>query len=737
MPLRFVTGREIAIDGQVLRLVDKIRVGGEEAWLAKRLKDGSAQTHSVAQMEELYVAGRLVAHDDEGVGTPFQRATRARDRRTPRDVLRPAARERRDFRRSFLRLVQSRLPPGAAHAKLPAMDGTAPMTLLQKVLADASRELGRAKPVSPATYYRWKELAPEGSGSRALDGDFSLRGARHEAQGLVKQAALGEMQRLFDEAANRRRTDRPPEVTMAAIRQATRARLDVLRMLHPGLAGKIKDPCHASYHNWIKEIPAVTRAVAQHGQVRTRQMFRFVRGHDRPEAAFDKVEYDETKLPFFFFDEDHAIPLGRATLCWFLDVYSHGVCGFYLGFEPASDLTMTSAMRHCCLPKTYVRHDYPGIENEWLMRGIPRRVVVDNSKPAWGRTAEALAHELDMDWDFTPVRQPYLKPIVEGMFKILNTDLLREIPGFVLSRDIDAQDYDPAVNGCLGIRHFLYILHKWLLDLYHSRRQAWLGCSPNERYLEGTRNVEPGLIDRASDLEALFGIVRKGRLDHRGIVYEGIRYRSDELQALRLRDGAVQAVDVKVNPSDLHRVHVLDRRERIWVPATAERPSYAAGMSLHRHALIRKFAANKYNRRDEDILAQAQQDLSQLIRASYKDALSIQASALTARALGVGTQNILGGIDHDGLLQAPTGPFAGKAANPWQAPAGRGGQTAPLQPQSADTATCTSRRRLQPNGTAQPGPEPSRRRVRPKLQADLSLRCVNGGQSSRDAGEDG
>ena len=120
---------------------------------------------------------------------------------------------------------------------------------------------------------------------------------------------------------------------MAAIRQATRARLGVLRMLHPGLAGKIKDPCHASYHNWIKEIPAVTRAVATHGQVRTRQMFRFVRGHDRPEAAFDKVEYDETKLPFFFFDEDHAIPLRRATLCWFLDVYSHGVCGFYLGFE--------------------------------------------------------------------------------------------------------------------------------------------------------------------------------------------------------------------------------------------------------------------------------------------------------------------------------------------------------------------------------------------------------------------
>ncbi len=43
MPLRFVTGREIAIDGQVLRLVDRIRVGGEEAWLAKRLKDGSTQ----------------------------------------------------------------------------------------------------------------------------------------------------------------------------------------------------------------------------------------------------------------------------------------------------------------------------------------------------------------------------------------------------------------------------------------------------------------------------------------------------------------------------------------------------------------------------------------------------------------------------------------------------------------------------------------------------------------------
>ncbi len=735
MPLRFVTGREIAIDGQVLRLVDRIRVGGEEAWLAKRLKDGSTQTHSAAQMDELYVAGRLIAHDDEGERTQSQRETRARERRTPRDLLRPAARERRDFRRSFLRMVQSRLPPGAVHAKLSAVDGAAPMTVLQKVLAETSRELGRAKAVSPATYYRWMGLAPGELESRALDGDFSLRGAQSEAQSLVKQAALGEMQRLFDEAGDRRRTGGPPEVTMRAIRQATRTRLGVLRMLHPGLAGKIKDPCHASYHNWLKEIPAVTRAIALHGHVRTKQMFRFVRGHDRPEAAFDKVEYDETKLPFFFFDEDHAIPLGRATLCWFLDVYSHGVGGFYLGFEPASDLTMTSAMRHCCLPKTYVKHDYPGVENEWLMRGIPRRVVVDNSKPAWGKTAEALAHDLDMDWDFTPVRQPYLKPIVEGMFKILNTDLLREIPGFVLSRDIDAQDYDPAVNGCLGIRHFLYILHKWLLDLYHSRRQAWLGCSPNERYLEGTRNVEPGLIDRASDLEALFGVIRKGRLDHRGVVYEGIRYRSDELQALRLRDGAIQTVDVKVNPSDLHRVHVLDRRERMWVPAAAERQSYAAGMSLHRHALIRKFATNKYNRRDEDILAQAQHDLSQLIRASYKDALSIQASAMMARALGVGTQNILGGIDHDGLLQAPTGPFTGKAANPWQVPAVHTGQTAPPQP--ADMATCASGQRSQSDGTAQPSPEPPPRRRRPKLQADLSLRSVKDDQSTLAAKENG
>jgi len=204
---------------------------------------------------------------------------------------------------------------------------------------------------------------------------------------------------------------------------------------------------------------------------------------------------------------------------------------------------------------------------------------------------------------------------------------------------------------------------------------------------------------------------------------------------LRLRDGAVQAVDVKVNPSDLHRVRVLDRRERMWVPATAERPSYAAGMSLHRHALIRKLAANKYNRRDEDILAQAQQDLSQLIRASYKDALSIQTSAMMARALGVGTQNILSGLDHDGLLPAPAGPFAGKAANPWQVPTGRGGQIAPPQP--ADAAACPLERQSQPDGTVLPSPEPPERRRRPKLQADLSLRSVKRAQSGLAVEEDG
>ena len=456
-------------------------------------------------------------------------------------------------------------------------------------------------------------------------------------------------------------------------------------------------------------------------------MFRYVKGHDEPEGALDHVEYDECDAPFYFFDENTGDPLGRGTLCWFLDVYSHSVVGFYVGFEPAGDLTMMSAAKHACLPKTYVKSEYPGIANDYIQHGVFKMIRIDNSKQGWGRSAAALAKALDCDWDWCPSRTPYFKAIVEGLFRILNKSLLENLPGFVLPKELGRSDYDPAVDGCIGFRRFLHIFHKWLIDIYHPGFQTFLGTSPNGKWQTGTEQVSPGLLDASSDTKTLFGIEREGRLDHRGVVYENLRYR-DGLQPLRLMSGDVLKVRVKVDPSDLAYVHVWDTRNEVWLPARSDRPDYATGMSLHRHQIHMTQALVRYKRSDVEACARARDDIRQLITQSLGQYDSVRLNSALARYEGVGTDNVFANLGHDGKLGALTGPFAGQTLGPRISAPNNGSSTTENLGREIGPSHGESRAGEQPPGAQVPN-EPPRdvppplppRRPRKTLTGDLSL----------------
>lgn len=685
--LRLRAGAEVDLDGRPVRLVEKVDVDGRPAWLVRCLRDGVGRTIAVADLHAMYTdADRLALRVDPGEGTEVQRAARARRARLARADLPEAARVRGDTRKKFLRMVAERSVPGAMHAALPAKEaGGERRTVLEAILADVSAELGRGRPVSPATYYRWLKLGGPDGDDPALMGDHWMTGNRNQSHPRVKSIALGEMRRLLDEGADQAGVGKAPGLSMKRVKRTIEKRLGVERERDPERAGELALPSDATLYNWWNLFPAFDRAVAKRGRAWARHQYRHVRGRERPEAAFDVVEYDETTLPFYFFDEEHQVPLGRATLSWFVCTYSHAVGGFYVGFEPAGDLVMMSAMRHCCTPKTYMKTEYgDAIQHPWLMCGLPRKITVDNSRPAWGKSAAVVADALDIDWDWAPVRTPWFKPIVEGMFKLLNESLLRDLPGFVLPREIDRSDYDPAKNGCIGLRHFVFILHKWLAEEYHARPQDWLGCSPNQRWIQGTRDHEPGLLPRGSDLKRLFGVVREGRLDHRGLVYENLWYR-EGLEVLRRRSGHALTVQVKIDPSDLGCVHVFDKSTETWLPAAAERRAYATGLSLHRHLLVRKHTVKKHGRDDEALYEQGARDLHDFIARALQDAAGIRARTLMARAQGVGTQHLFGNLDHDGRLGPLTGPFAGQALNPL-APQGRAALPPPAHAPAASPA---------------------------------------------------
>jgi putative transposase len=293
------------------------------------------------------------------------------------------------------------------------------------------------------------------------------------------------------------------------------------------------------------------------------------------------------------------------------------------------------------------------------MGGIGRRFTYDNSLQAHGHSIEEMTLELDSAYDFTPSRSPWVKSLVERTIDITNDTFLREMPGYVLPfRDkIDAHDYDPTKNAIIGFRHFLWLWHHWLLTVYHLLPpRSGMKMSINDRWLEGTRHIRPTFLERSSDLNLLFGIVREGTwtLDHRGVVYEGLRY-YDGVDILRHRDGASQKVRMKVNPLDLLWTQVWDDREKLWIPVKAREENYARGLDLHCHKLIRRQAVRLFGRDDLEAWVAALAHLQHLIQDALPDALSIAVQSKMARAMGVSTAYLFRNMQHDGSLVVSPG----------------------------------------------------------------------------------
>lgn len=660
---RFEPGTTYRQAGATHSIVASISLQGASSWLVKRLDDGSALVVARTELERLYVAGEVERHGDDAVhdapaGSRVPRGQRRHEELSEADL------KRRTCRRKFLEIVETQVSRGSKTVAFSDALAGGPKTLLEAAIKVCAPKAGLETPPSVATYYRWRAVFdPEDSS--ALVGKFSSRGNRLQVDSMVREAVMAALRRMLDKAIDERGAGRLTTIGGAELASQAQSAVDVLNATRSGENFKV--PCQATLYNWWNTLPAILRDTVKFGHVEARKRYRTIKGHEHPLIAMDEAEYDETLLPFFFYDERLGIPLGRATLSWFLCPVSHSVLGWYNGFEGAGDLVMTSAARHMCLPKAYVADEYPSLKNAMIQHGIPRMIRIDNSKPAWGRTAKMLCEVLDTDWDWCPSRTPYFKPIVEGMFKKLNDQLLQKLPGFVLpATKIYGDDYDPTENAILGIRHFQMIFAAWLVDYYHPRRQARLGASPNEVFARGIAQVPAGLMDSARDLRSAFAIVRDGRLnrlDHKGVVFEGLQYRGDALQALRNELGGVLKVRIKVDPSDLRSIYVWHPMQRSWLEAAAARLDYAKGRTLHQHLIIRKYEREKFGT-DGERAFEAERELAALISTVVDDAQSMRRNALAARYMGIGTDVIFSNLDHDGKLQPLTGPFAGQRLNP-------------------------------------------------------------------------
>ncbi|MBP8060091.1 MAG: DDE-type integrase/transposase/recombinase [Chloroflexi bacterium] len=347
-----------------------------------------------------------------------------------------------------------------------------------------------------------------------------------------------------------------------------------------------------------------------------------------PTLPLERVEIDHTLTDVVIVDDEDNLPLGRLTYTSCLDTATRYPLGHYIGFEPPSYLTVMECLYHAILPKGDVCQRY-GTQHEWLACGVPYTLVVDNGKEFVGHDLRDSCESLGIILQPLPVQTPHLKAAIERAFGSINTGILHKLPGTTLSNIVQRGDYDSLKYASLRLGELDQILHIFLLDIYAESFHRGLQGIPARCWEAACQQgFFPRVPANPADALILLGRTIYRRLHHYGIELESLRYNDACLGPLRARlemgkqqrrvsDRAKSGeVKIKYHPNDLSRIHVYDPFENTYLEVPALAQTYAQGLSLWKHRVIRRFVLEQQEQVNIVALGEAKRRIQQIVQES-------------------------------------------------------------------------------------------------------------------------
>ena len=328
-------------------------------------------------------------------------------------------------------------------------------------------------------------------------------------------------------------------------------------------------------------------------------------------------------------DDELLIPLGRAYLTLLIDSYSHCILGFNLGFNEPGFYPVRNTLLNAFKPKTYIRDKYPNIIHDWPCNGKPETIVVDNGVEFWGHDLEQTCKELNINVQYNPVRKPWLKPLVERSFGIINSKLLDKIPGKTFSSILDRFNYDPVKDAVFKFSTFIEHFHEWIIDDYHFRPDSRKRYIPYLLWQNGTSEFPPKQFteEEQKELDVIISFTDRRTHNTGGIDIHSLRYNSEELANYRKLYDEKQLktkVLVKTNPNDISYIHVFIEKIGQYLKVPCIDPiGYTRGLSLQQHNINRRLQ-REYIDKSTDVvaLAKVRQKLKERIQREVDDITS-------------------------------------------------------------------------------------------------------------------
>ncbi|GAB3261460.1 Mu transposase C-terminal domain-containing protein [Chitinimonas naiadis] len=478
---------------------------------------------------------------------------------------------------------------------------------LKLQIAEAAVEIGDTSPPCPTSIYRWWRRLTASGDPRSLIPRFDRRGRRGFRQSedvLVWFKEAVEEAFLLSPGA-----DGGDVYTRwcAKIKHANhlRTQFDQIRL-----------PSRRTCYRFLSKVEMYDRICLKDGQNMASRKLGIVMARAATANILERVEADHTPLDLFVIDDKTLLPLGRPILTVYLDTYSRMPLGYHLNFSGTSADAVLSGLRHAILPKEPAAPVIPGllVEHTWPCYGVMDCLVLDNGLEFHGNDLDAVALDLGLGLFFCPKRTPWFKGSVERYLGTLNYCFAHHLPGTSFARMADRKDYDPQKHAALTLAELVHVLEKWILDVYAQSFHRGLGTTPWAKWQEGLSRRVLTLPPDRQLLQRRIGKTVERSLRKPGIELHGLRYNGPALQPVLNRYGEGVEVRVVFDAADLGSIQVWAPDASDPVEVAALDVSYAKGLTLQQHKLIRRLALEDGRAAvDEDALHEAKMQLADCV----------------------------------------------------------------------------------------------------------------------------
>lgn len=336
----------------------------------------------------------------------------------------------------------------------------------------------------------------------------------------------------------------------------------------------------------VQEVDPYLRDTYRYGAAYARNKWRYSLGGAGASRALQRLEVDHTLLDIVVISDTNGMPLGRPVITIIVDAYSKYLVGFYISFAGPGLSPVLNTMKVGILSKeTFTAHTNV-LTNPWLGYGIGEMYVVDNGLEFHSKQFVLAAMELNTDLQYCPVRQPWLKPSVERYFLDLGYALPRS--GKVLKPVANMLPIDPALTARISFSELSLGLLKYFVDVHPFKVNSRTLCRPFDLFKESFETLPPPMLPTNFESLGLIAAHSKSlTVGNEGVVMNGLRFNSKDLQSVRRTVANTYKTLVKFDPEDLGYAYVQHPKSLDWLFVENVNPSYSNGLSMSQHRAIR------------------------------------------------------------------------------------------------------------------------------------------------------